>query len=442
MAYWMDYYEEGLGWQLTRLGAGWSRVSGTPPASGYYDTFAYALNDVLHNFRNSSLIAFNPAFGTTVATRAKWVFEDSIQTIDPALDLVSWRDNEPGGQSRIAIQYVVIATGAVKWLVIPPRITEADYMSSLTGGPSNQFDDDDDDGGSGGGLGGGGYVITDSDLSPCFGQLAQLWRIERRDGQVFAFTSHDQPIKYGIDVYKPCHSLSASAVELGALLGVPGNAELAGIIADEAISEADLYAGLFDRAEVTVRIVPWGPKGFLPRTILRGITGNLSQGEDGFSMEVLTQGALLQQRPLLQTYTPGCRWELGDARCGVDLEALTVVGSVTEASAELVFNQASRRIFTDSARTEPDGYFDQGRLEWTSGANAGQVSEIKTYAGGEFTLWRPMRSAITAGDEYEARPGCDRVASTCKNKFFNFANYGGFPDVPGRDSIVQTPNAK
>lgn len=438
----MDYYQEGMGWTLSMTGGFWSRVSGTPPASGYYDTFAYALNDALHNWRNTTLIAFNPAFGTNFSTRAKWIFQDSKQTFNPAADIVGWEDDEPGGYLRIRIQYVTIATGAVKWLVIPPVITEADYMSAFTGGTANWFDDDDGGAGAGGGPSGGSYIITDSDLSPCFGQLAQLWRIERRDGQVFAFTSHDQPITYGIDVYKPCHSLSASAVELGALLGVPGNAELAGIIADEAISEADLYAGLFDRAEVTVRIVPWGPKGFLPRIVLRGITGNLSQGEDGFSLEVLTQGALLQQRPLLQTYTPGCRWELGDARCGVDLDALAVTGSVTEASATSVYNQASRRIFTDSARAEADGYFDQGRLEWITGANTGQVSEIKTYAAGQFTLWRPTVFAIEAGDEYEARPGCDRVKSTCKNKFSNFANFGGFPDVPGRDAIMQTPNAK
>jgi uncharacterized phage protein (TIGR02218 family) len=49
---------------------------------------------------------------------------------------------------------------------------------------------------------------------------------------------------------------------------------------------------------------------------------------------------------------------------------------------------------------------------------------------------------IQLGDEYEARPGCDKTPETCKTKFSNFANFGGFPDVPGRDAISKTPDSK
>jgi len=87
------------------------------------------------------------------------------------------------------------------------------------------------------------------------------------------------------------------------------------------------------------------------------------------------------------------------------------------------------------------GYFDLGQLVWTTGLNAGQQSQVKQYTPGQFVLWEPVHYNIQAGDEYQVTPGCDKSLETCKNKFDNFVNYGGFPDVPGRDAIVQTPDS-
>jgi uncharacterized phage protein (TIGR02218 family) len=121
---------------------------------------------------------------------------------------------------------------------------------------------------------------------------------------------------------------------------------------------------------------------------------------------------------------------------------MAVEGTVTATAALRAYDTASRRVFFDAARAEPDGYFDQGRLEWTSGANAGLQGQVKSYAGGQFVLWEPMISNIAVGDGYRVRPGCDKTASTCAVKFGNIANFGGFPHVPGRDAISKTPDSK
>src|SRR5690606_25771380 len=169
-----------------------------------------------------------------------------------------------------------------------------------------------------------------ADLVPCLTRWAQCWKITRRDGEVLGFTSLDRDLDFGGITYRACASLSASASELAALLGQVGNMELAGIIDDDAVSEDDLYGGLYDQASVEVWMVPWqNAGGECPFRLAAGVTGNLSHGDRGFSMEVLTPGAMLAQQALLQTYTPGCRFELGDARCGVDLDALIVAGAVT-----------------------------------------------------------------------------------------------------------------
>jgi uncharacterized phage protein (TIGR02218 family) len=278
---------------------------------------------------------------------------------------------------------------------------------------------------------------------PCLTRWCQCWKIMRTDGTVFAFTDHDEEVPFGGIVYDPCNSLAASASELGAVIGAVGNVELTGVVSDEAITETDLLAGKFDGAEVEVWMVPWENGGSeIPFRLSAGVTGTLSQGVTSFTAEVLTPGAKLQQQALLQAYTPSCRFELGDARCTVDLDHLTVTGVVTSVAAPAAYNLASRRQFTDSSRPEAADYFELGTLTWLTGPNAGLSSEVKDFSSGSFTLWTPSIYDISIGDQYSATPGCDKLATTCKVKFANFVNFGGFPDVPGRDRLMKSPDTK
>ena len=278
---------------------------------------------------------------------------------------------------------------------------------------------------------------------PCHMKRAQLWKITRADGTVFGFTDHDAAVSFGGLSYSPCESLNATAIELTAILGTIGNLSLGGIISDDAITEADLLAGKFDGADIEVWEIPWDDTtGETPRRLAMGTAGTMNVGANGFEFEVLTAGGKLQQKPLLQPYTAGCRFDLGDERCTINLAALTVSGTVTAVTAGSALVAARRRMFRDTARTEADGYFDEGKLTWTSGANAGVQSEIKSFIGDDFILWERMLHPIQVGDAYTVTPGCDKLEETCKTKFDNFINFGGFPDVPGRDAIAKTPDAK
>jgi uncharacterized phage protein (TIGR02218 family) len=294
--------------------------------------------------------------------------------------------------------------------------------------------------------------LTLADAVPCLTFWATCWRIRRTDGVVFAFTSHDTPVQFRGENYQPCGSLTASASELGAMLGDIGNMELLGMITDDSITDDDLMAGRFDNAEIEVWLFPWSDAGGeTPRRLIAGRMGNLKVALNSYTAEVLTDSQKLQQRSVVQLYTPGCRFELGDSRCTKNMVPLTVSGTVTSVATPQAHSQAERRVFQDSSRSEGSGYFDLGKITWTSGDNAGVSTEVKTWtqtvAAGdiitvlrEFRLWEAMLHPIKVGDTYTVAPGCDKTPETCKVKFDNFINFGGFPNVPGGDAIVDHPN--
>ena len=289
-------------------------------------------------------------------------------------------------------------------------------------------------------------VLVLADQLNCITRWSQVWTITRIDGVKLGFTAHDMPITFFGVVHTPCNSMLASAAEMSTILGSNGNMELSGILSDLGVSRADLYNGLYDNATIESWMVPWSNAGGeCPFRVMGGVIGPADFGETSFTQEVLSDGARLQQKGLLETYTPGCRYYFGnqnDSRCPVDLLTLLVSGSVTGIAIPNASTSSTRRIFVDSTRTEPNGYFDNGTITWTSGLNNGVKSEIKSQVDGQFALWETLLHKIALSDTYTMTPGCDK--SPAAHLVFNpdMVDFGGFPDVPGNDSILTSPDAK
>lgn len=287
----------------------------------------------------------------------------------------------------------------------------------------------------------GVYVGVRMLVPGCLTNECQCWRIERTDGTVYRFTSHDKEVIFRGETYTPCGSLLSSALQTSAEFGATENMDLSGIISSGQISRGDLWAGRFDGADVEVWRVDWEATNNA-ELMAAGRCGSVQMGSTEFTFEVTTAGERLQQRPILQPYTPTCLYKLGDSRCSFNLPALQVSGSVTAIPSPNLRTVARRRMFTDTARTEADNYFQLGRLTWVTGANAGISVDVKSFASDVFILEQAMKHEIEIGDTYTVVPGCDHLFTTCDVKFSNSINFGGFPHVRGTDDLQKTPGSK
>lgn len=286
-------------------------------------------------------------------------------------------------------------------------------------------------------------VLVMADAHPCVSRLCQVWLLQRRDGEVFAFTSHDVPVKFMGHTFTPCASLNPSAVEAASDMAAVGNMELTGIIDAEGISEFDLYAGKFDDCRVDVWEIPWAGAFPHPIRLASGTTGSVSHGRDGFRGEVLGPGAKMQQQSVTQVVTAACRFTFGDSRCAKDLGPLTEAGAVSAVAASAPFRTFRADALIGSG---PEGYFGRGVVTWTTGANTGVRSEVKEYdpVTGTVVLWNLLPSPASPGDAFTISPGCTLAKDGDMGCVYwgNLINFGGFPDVPGDDATAETPIAK
>lgn len=289
-------------------------------------------------------------------------------------------------------------------------------------------------------------VLVLADHIPCVQRWATCWTFTRTDGLVLGYTSHDQTVSFrGVD-HVPCNSLAASAVEMSSIVGSTGSIDLIGLLSDAGVSEKDIYNGLYDGANIEVWLVPWSNAGGeTPIRLIAGVVGANGHETASYRQELLTEGQRLQQRALLETITPGCRFLFGnqvDPRCPVDLSLLEVTGSVTALAIPNASTDSARRIFSDSTRLEADGYFSLGRVTWTTGANVGAISEVKDFIGGQFILWESLLNHIALTDAYIATPGCDKSPAAHLTFEPDMKKFGGFPFVSGPDMLVRRPDAK
>ena len=265
--------------------------------------------------------------------------------------------------------------------------------------------------------------------------LCTCWKLVRRDGVVLGFTDHDASLGFDGVTYEAVSGMSATAIESSAGLAVD-NLDVLGALNSARLSEADLAAGRFDDAEVEIWRVNWAEPD--QRVLMRrGNLGEVARGRSGFRAEVRGLAHRLNQT-VGRVYQYTCDAEVGDVRCGVDLDAAAFRGTGTIAAV-----RDRRLVEVAGLDAFAADWFARGLLHAASGANAGLAFELRGHLRDGTTtileLWEPAPSAFAIGDAISVTAGCDKSFATCKTKFLNQLNYRGFHLMPGNDFVTSYP---
>jgi uncharacterized phage protein (TIGR02218 family) len=266
--------------------------------------------------------------------------------------------------------------------------------------------------------------------------ICSCWQMTRLDGVSFYFTDHDQDLAIDGNTYLAALGYQRTAIQSSADMSVD-NLDLQGLFDSSTLTVEDLRTGLFDFADIFIFVVNWADLTQGKLQMRRGKLGDIVATPSGtFTTQLRGLTQMLQQN-VGELYTPWCRADLGDSRCKIDLVgggwqvAATVASVVDEAN------------FTITV-TEPravDGWFNEGVVTFTSGADDGRSMEIKfwTQAVSAVHLHLPMPASIAIGDTLTLYPGCDKTVATCAGRFNNMPNFRGEPYVPGADAFLATP---
>lgn len=265
--------------------------------------------------------------------------------------------------------------------------------------------------------------------------VCRAWAVTRRDGVVLGFTDHDRDLNFDGITFRADSGVSARAISQTTGLSVD-NSEAQGALTGAGVTEADILAGRFDGAEVRCWQVNWADPA--ARALeFAGTLGELRRAGGAFWAELRGLSEALN-REIGLVYHAQCSAALGDARCGVDLDAVAyraeaAIGAVEDAVA---FDLPGLGDYADR-------WFERGRLRVLDGAAAGLWAMIKNdrlqETGRRVELWQAIPAPIAAGDRVRIEAGCDKRAKTCRIKFDNFLNFRGFPHVPGEDWLMSYP---
>ena len=266
--------------------------------------------------------------------------------------------------------------------------------------------------------------------------LCRCWLVSRRDGVTLGFTDHDEDVVFDGVVFRASSGMDASALQSATGLSVD-NAQAVGALSDAAVSEEDVRAGRFDRAEVRLWLVDW-ERPELRVLMFRGEFGEIRRLDGAFEVELRGLAEALNA-PVGRSVLRTCDRALGRCQVRLRYRAGGVLRGGRGGRGQLGVGPSGdgpRRI--------------RRRLVHAWGADLARRAECRPGrddqdrpSGGRrrarLTLWQAAGRRPAAGDRFRVVAGCDKRAETCRAKFANFLNFRGFPHIPGDDWVTAYP---
>lgn len=281
--------------------------------------------------------------------------------------------------------------------------------------------------------------------------LCTCWELTRLDGDVRRWTDHDEEVVFGGNTYEAASSGGFDRTAIESVLGMDvSNLEVVGFIGT-GLSRDELDAGLYDGAALNVMLINWAQPDDGPIVMRSGKLGEVTVSDtDMYKVELRGLQQPYKQR-IGEVYTPECRANFGDARCGLNLADYTATAAVLSVSTRKVFRLDTLAGDPDitstliTLRAVPPGQWEQGVVKFTSGANAGKTIETKTITAVveadtlthlQIELKFAAPNEIAPTDTVEVISGCDKSPTACKG-YNNMVNFRGEPFLPGENAVFK-----
>jgi uncharacterized phage protein (TIGR02218 family) len=256
--------------------------------------------------------------------------------------------------------------------------------------------------------------------------LADLWTITTISGTALRWTSADVPITNGGltflcgPIIKRGCTRSTSTLEVDALdvtIETGESVTLAGIPLAHAAAN-----GALDGATVKLERAFMQTWGVVSATVhlFEGRVASIDPTHTEVAIKVKSALEALDSKWPRNIYQPACCHQLYSPGCGASRNSYLENGAAAGGTTTQINWPNSRA----------NGYYDQGVIVFTGGQNAGARRTIKSSNSAGLTISMPLAYPVKAGDAFQIAPGCDKLQSTCGNKFNNLQRFRGFPYVP------------
>ncbi len=259
---------------------------------------------------------------------------------------------------------------------------------------------------------------TAQENSVASGRPVELYRFAL-GAQRWTYSSGQSSVAYQSETYAPA-SIRRSGIEQGNEINRAG--------LEITLPRDNPLAGLFVASppegvvSVTVYRQHAGDPALETIVLWKGRVGGARLSGSELTLKCEPVATSLKRTGLRARYQLICRHALYSAGCGALKESFRVDGTVSTVSGTTVQIAA--------AASRPDSYFVAGMLATNDGSRM-----IVGHAGINLTLVAPMPS-LAAGMAVRLYAGCDHSTGTCRGRFDNLANYGGFPFIPVKNPFA------
>ena len=263
------------------------------------------------------------------------------------------------------------------------------------------------------------------------GRISTLFTITSSDGTVKRFTDHDKQLIVGGGTFLPSAGVTKFLMKMTANAEVSSQ-QIAATIVD--MPDDEIVAGKWDGAKLEVAVCSWEVPAAGKLIVFAGSLGSILWTDEGFLADIQNNMRNLAQN-MGSVVTGNCRLELYSTHragqigsCNANKAANTVSGTVS-------YILSNKIKFKCNTTGKADGWGTSGFVTFTSGPMSGLSCQVKKHLveasplGESIELFVPAIATIAVGNTFTFSAGCDHTFTTCKAKFGNGVNFGGFPHV-------------